>query len=510
MQNETVQATTEKELTFRTMFTVLKKHAIWISVLAIIAAVVVGALTAALVPVKYVGTTTFWVNNVSEHGDYVQSTMVSASAALAGNYTQIVTQKATLKEAIKASKLDVFLGLNEYETMLYLQSHITTSHQEESVMFDIIVTDTNPDRTLAISQAIYDVLPNVVADLNTKLAEGDKEQDYIKATEWVETSEEITVKNPPVATNALITAVAVFVLFYAITLLFAMLDTVIYNEENLTENFNLPIIGSLPSWNTSGKKARRNPFGKLFGKKKILGRDGRVQRDYADKVLSESTPFAIQEAFKHIRTNISYSKTTEGTPVYVVTSSVAGAGKSTIACNLAMTFAVAGKRTLLIETDMRCPAFSSILGLDADAQGLSEILADIVKTPDEIVIRDYKENLDIVVSGHIPPNPSELLGQDRLRECLEKWRGEYDIILMDAPPFGEVSDAGVFASYVDGYVIVARSEYSDINNIRSTVSGLAALNTPIVGFILNDVQPKRGNKSYGYSYGYSSYERTAQ
>ena len=176
MQNETVQATTEKELTFRTMFTVLKKHAIWISVLAIIAAVVVGALTAALVPVKYVGTTTFWVNNVSEHGDYVQSTMVSASAALAGNYTQIVTQKATLKEAIKASKLDVFLGLNEYETMLYLQSHITTSHQEESVMFDIIVTDTNPDRTLAISQAIYDVLPNVVADLNTKLAEGDKEQ----------------------------------------------------------------------------------------------------------------------------------------------------------------------------------------------------------------------------------------------------------------------------------------------------------------------------------------------
>ena len=508
MQNETVQQTTEKELTFRTMFTVLKKHALWISVVAIVVAIVVGVLTAALVPVKFVGMTTFWVNNVSEKGDYIQSTMVSASAALAENYTQVVTQKVTLKKAIANSSLDKLLGMDEYDTIVYLQQHITTSHKEESVMFDIVVTDTDPDRTLAISQAIYDVFPGVVAELNTKLAEGEKDEDHISATEWVETSEEIVIKNPPVATNALIAAVAVFVLFYAITLLFAMLDTVVYNEQNLKENFELPIIGSLPSWNATGKKARRSLFAKLTGKPKVLGRDGRVQRDYSDKVIDENTPFAIQEAFKHIRTNISYSKTTEGTPVYVVTSSVAGAGKSTIACNLALTFAVAGKRTLLIETDMRCPAFASILGIDSEKQGLSELLADIIKNPDEVVIHDFKENLDVVVSGHIPPNPSELLGQDRLRECLEKWRGEYDIILVDAPPFGEVADAGVFASYVDGYVLVARSEYSDINNIRSTVAGLTALNTPIVGFILNDVQPKRGKKRYGYSY--ASYERTAQ
>ena len=509
MQNETVQQTTEKELTFRTMFTVLKKHAIWISILAIIGAIAVGVLTAVLVPVKYVGKTTFFVNNVSEHGDYIQSTMVSASGALAGNYTQIVTQKITLKEAIKASKLDVFLGLDEYDAMVYLRSHITTTHNEESMMFDIIVTDTNPDRTLAISQALYDVLPGVIADLNTKLAESEKENDYIQATEWVETSDEITIKNPPVVTNALITAVAVFVLFYAIALLFAMLDTIVYNEENLKENFTYPVIGSLPSWNSTGKRARRTLFGKLSGKKRVLGRDGRITRDYTDKILCENTPFAIQEAFKHIRTNISYSKTTEGTPVYVITSSIAGAGKSTIASNLAITFAVAGKRTLLVETDMRCPSFANILGLDSDAQGLSELLADIVKNPDDVIIRNFRENLDVVVSGHIPPNPSELLGQDRLRELLEKWRDEYDIILMDAPPFGEVSDAGVFASYVDGYVVVVRSEYSDINNIRSAIASLTTLNTPIVGFILNDVQPKRGKK-YGYGYAYSAQERTTE
>ena len=241
MQNETVQQTTEKELTFRTMFTVLKKHALWISIVAIIAAIVVGVLTAALVPVKFVGTTTFWVNNVSEKGDYIQSTMVSASAALAGNYTQVVTQKVTLKKAIANSSLDKLLVMDEYDTIVYLQQHITTSHKEESVMFDIVVTDTDPDRTLAISQAIYDVFPGVVAELNTKLAEGEKEEDHITATEWVETSEEIVTKNPPVATNALIAAVAVFVLFYAITLLFAMLDTIVYSEENLKENFALQV-----------------------------------------------------------------------------------------------------------------------------------------------------------------------------------------------------------------------------------------------------------------------------
>ena len=136
MQNETVQQTTEKELTFRTMFTVLKKHALWISIVAIIAAIVVGVLTAALVPVKFVGTTTFWVNNVSEKGDYIQSTMVSASAALAENYTQVVTQKVTLKKAIANSSLDKLLVMDEYDTIVYLQQHITTSHKEESVMFD--------------------------------------------------------------------------------------------------------------------------------------------------------------------------------------------------------------------------------------------------------------------------------------------------------------------------------------------------------------------------------------
>ncbi len=503
MQNENTQSTPEKELTFRTMLTVLKKHAIWIAIVAVLLSIVVGTLTALFVPTQYVGKTTFWVNNVSEMGDYVQSTMVSASAALASNYTQIVKQKVTLDKAIDEYKLDQYLGMSKYDTLVYLTNHITTSHSDESVMFDIIVTDTDPTHALHISEAIHGVLPTVIAELNTKLAAGSKEQEYIKSVQWVETEDEITIKNPPVAVNALITFVAVFVVLYAVILLFAMLDTVIYNEQTLKENFDIPVIGSIPSWDTTGKKARRRSFlERILNRKKVVGRDGRVCRDYTEKLLGENTPFAIQEGFKHIRTNISYSKVTKGTPVYVITSSLPGAGKSTVACNLALTFAVAGKRTLLVETDMRCPVFSSILGLDPDAQGLSELLADIVKNPSDVVVSQFRENLDVVVSGHIPPNPSELLAQNRLRECLEEWKNSYDIILMDAPPFGEVADAGVFASIVDGYILVTRSEYSDINAVRSTVQSLTALNAPIVGFIMNDVQPKRGKKNYSYSSSY--------
>ena len=502
MQNETTKNEATKELTFQTMFSVLKKHAIWIGIISLIIAVAVGALTAVLVPVKYVGKTTFWVNNVSEKGDYVQSTMVSASAALAANYTKVVTQKVTLDEAIKEYKLNETLGMSSYETYVYLTKHITTKYEEDSVMFDIYVTDTEQKNVLEISKAIHGVLPEVITSLNTKLAETEKEQEYIKAIEWVSQQEEIQIKSPPVATNTIIALLASFVLLYALVLLLAMLDTIVYDEATLKENFAIPVIGSLPSWDAPGKKRRRRTvLQRMMRRPSYVEADGRVKRNYDDKLLTEQTPFAIQEAFKHLRTNISYSKVTDGTPIYVITSSKPGAGKSTIACNLATTFAVAGKRTLLVETDMRCPVFTSILGIDEEQMGLSELLADIVNDPAEVIVKNYRENLDIITSGHIPPNPSELLGQDRLREYLEKFRGEYDMILMDAPPFGEVVDAGVYASHIDGYLIVARSEHSDIVSVRSTVQSLAALNTPIVGFIMNDVQPKR-KKGYGYSYTY--------
>ena len=185
MQNETTKNEATKELTFQTMFSVLKKHAIWIGIISLIIAVAVGALTAVLVPVKYVGKTTFWVNNVSEKGDYVQSTMVSASAALAANYTKVVTQKVTLDEAIKEYKLNETLGMSSYETYVYLTKHITTKYEEDSVMFDIYVTDTEQKNVLEISKAIHGVLPEVITSLNTKLAETEKEQEYIKAIEWV-------------------------------------------------------------------------------------------------------------------------------------------------------------------------------------------------------------------------------------------------------------------------------------------------------------------------------------
>ena len=213
------------------------------------------------------------------------------------------------------------------------------------------------------------------------------------------------------------------------------------------------------------------------------------------QILNEKTPFATKEAYKTLRTNIRFALQGNGCKKFCITSSSQGEGKSITMLNLAITFAEAGQRVLLIDADMRRPAVARLL-VEKATPGLSNILAGLT-TEQEALRKDVFPNLDVIYSGDIPPNPAELLDSDRMRTLLEDLSKWYDYILVDTPPVNIVSDACVVASMLDGALLLARQGRSRKESLKRAVNHLELANVKILGCIFNGV-PNEVRTTYSY------------
>ena len=236
-------------------------------------------------------------------------------------------------------------------------------------------------------------------------------------------------------------------------------------------------------------------------------------RNSRERVLNDNSPFAVREAFNHIRTNLMYTRKDDqnGNPVYAITSAGESTGKSTVIANLAISYAKTNKKVLVIDADMRCPVQNLIFELDNEKTGLSEILSSIVNEPDDAISKTSFENLDVITSGAIPPNPSELLLSSRFSTIIEKFRHVYDVVFIDFPPIDIVTDAIATFENITGYIFVVRANQSDSKNVRYTVDMMERLGAKIVGIVLNDANIKSGKKSYGSKYHLEShYKKSAK
>jgi len=209
------------------------------------------------------------------------------------------------------------------------------------------------------------------------------------------------------------------------------------------------------------------------------------------------------EAFRIMRTNVSFANFDKKIKKILVTSSNPGEGKTAIATNLAATIASEGKRVLIIDADMRNPKVAKKLGY-TNSHGLSNIIAghDILEN---IVWSGYGDNLDVLTSGPNPPNPSEMLGSSQMGKMLEEAEKTYDTIIIDSPPLIAVTDPAVLSTYADGVLIVVESGETDIDQAIHSKKLLENVNANILGVVLNKAPAKvRGYYAYYYSqyYGY--------
>ncbi|MGB6059091.1 MAG: polysaccharide biosynthesis tyrosine autokinase [Microthrixaceae bacterium] len=219
----------------------------------------------------------------------------------------------------------------------------------------------------------------------------------------------------------------------------------------------------------------------------------------APLTISDGSKVLQAEAFRKLRTNLQFINVGHDIRVVVVTSSVTGEGKSSTCANLGLAMAATGRRVLVIEADLRRPMLSEYFGLERSA-GLSHVIAGRAEA-DDVVQPWGRSGLFVLPSGQIPPNPSELLGNELMGKLLVKFRGEYDSIIIDTPPLLPVTDGAVVSAWADGAVLVARHGRTTQRQLLTSVRTLQTVGTNILGTVLTMVPTSwaSGYQTYDYS-----------
>ena len=224
-------------------------------------------------------------------------------------------------------------------------------------------------------------------------------------------------------------------------------------------------------------------------------------------LVSFYRPFGpIAESYRHLRTSVLAAQEDNSCRCIMITSAIPGEGKTTTACNLAISLAQAEKKVLLVNADLRRPAIYELFGL-TNEHGLAAFLSGTA-TLEEVRQRGVLQNLDIIVSGELPDNPSELLGSETMKEFIRAMKQEYDVVLADAPPLLAVTDAAVVAKESDGVVLVVSAGTTKVNALLSAAELLHNFDAKMLGVVLNnfDIRASFGSYAYGHPHGYYGYE----
>ncbi|MBD3107609.1 CpsD/CapB family tyrosine-protein kinase [Bacillus sp. AGMB 02131] len=232
-------------------------------------------------------------------------------------------------------------------------------------------------------------------------------------------------------------------------------------------------------------------FKRIFKKKKNL-----TLRHHL--VASSHSKSVIAEQYRTVRTNIEYSAIDKDIKSILVTSATPGDGKSTTSCNLAIVFAQQGKKVLLVDTDLRKPTVHKKFCVHNHI-GLSSVLTKKHALTDAIIETSI-ENLSILTSGPIPPNPAELLTSKSMEHLLEMLGQEFDLIILDTPPVLAVSDAQILSKHVDGVVLVVSYGKTETEQGKKAKQLLVSSNAPLLGVVLNN--KKQEKNDYYYYYGH--------
>tara|TARA_B100002052_G_scaffold187119_1_gene170481 strand:+ start:662 stop:3001 length:2340 start_codon:yes stop_codon:yes gene_type:complete len=261
------------------------------------------------------------------------------------------------------------------------------------------------------------------------------------------------------------------------------------------ERQNLAVLGIIPSIG----EEQQNKKGYFFNKPK------RSTLNLKRRLITQDDPKSpVSEAYRSLRTSMLYTSADKEIKSILVSSAGPGEGKTTTVANLAITYANLGKKTLLIDTDLRRPVVHKVLGINKEP-GITDYLSNYEKDLSKIIQSTDIKNLYVISSGIIPPNPSELLGSDRMSNLLRDLEDNWDMILFDSPPLVAVTDAAMVSKEIDQIVMVVKVGQTDKKAFDHTITSLRNVGAPISGVVLNAVTHKNSYGAYYYYYQYYHY-----
>lgn len=402
----------------------------------------------------------------------VTQTDLNLNSGLISTYGSIAKSANVLSKVIENLGLDI--------SVQNLQKNLTVAEIKNTQFLKITVENSNPETAMKIANEISTVFVEQIKTIYN-----------IQNINIIDTAE---ISNAPCNINHIKDmAIALMAGIFAsgvLILILYILDDTIKSEKDIPVNLKLETIGTIPNTNKTN-----------------------------NELIIETDPKSyIVECLKTTRTNILYASNINKKKAILFTSAREKEGKSFIVNNIAVAFAQANKKVLIVDTNLRTPKGRSQIFENQTGEGLSDFIKEITENKLENLekakkyIKETKiPNLHILESGTIPPNPSELLSSTNMRNLLELLKSMYDLVLLDGTPSMIVSDSIALSTMVDSTILIAENKVSKINELKKTKRQIQDVGGKIMGVILNksDVQHnKYYGKGYGYYYGDGKQEKT--
>ncbi|AUZ35726.1 chromosome partitioning protein [Arthrobacter sp. PGP41] len=437
----------------------------WILVTASLLLGLLGAGAATLlVKPNYVAETTLFaaLQNTGSVTELQQGNVFTQ--ARVQSYVKTVTTPTVLQPVIDNLGLDI--------TPRALGSRITATSDMNTVLINISVADESPVMAAAIAQAVGNSLVEAVEELE-RPSSGSPSP--VRLSIVAPAVAPTSPSSPNVRLNLALGVLLGLGAGLVFAILRSVLDTRLRGEVDFRRISDAPILGGIN-------------FDTDAAKKPLLTQTG------------AQSPRA--ESFRQLRTNLQFAHVSHESKAVLVTSSLPGEGKSTTAINLAIALAESGQTVALVDADLRRPMVAEYLGLPRGA-GLTTALIGKAELND--LLMPWGENaLYILAAGQAPPNPSELLGSDKMRELISSLEATFDAVIIDAPPLLPVTDAAVLAQQVGGVVLVVGVQKVRTTDVEKSLGALRMVKADLLGAILNKL-PAKGPDAYTYSqYSYES------
>ncbi|MGY1769918.1 polysaccharide biosynthesis tyrosine autokinase [Blastococcus sp. SYSU D00813] len=441
------------------------RHGWWLIVLGALAGMVgAGLLTWQATPL-YTSTSQLFVSTTGTDTTTTAYQGNLFSQQRVTSYVEILTS-----ERLAARVVDQ-LGLDE--TPAELTADLTASAVPDTVLLDVTVTRSSATEARDIALALGQQFISLVTSLETP----DGATASTVKVEFIEEPQVADAPTSPVLLNNLAFGLlAGLVLGGGAALLREWLDNTVKTPDDVEDLTGVAVVGALTEDPTLAENGVADDSG-----------------GYSETA----------EAYRQIRTNLQFVDVDEPARTIVVTSSLPGEGKTTVAVNLAVVMAQAGVRVTLIEADLRRPRVTRYLGIISGA-GLSNVLAGSARY-DEVVQPIGDGNLQVLAAGPMPPYPSEMLGSKQMRALLAEIRETSDYVIIDAPPLLPVTDGAVLSKVADGALLVARHGTTTRAQLEQAVTALEHIDAKLLGVVLNRIPPKAAEGyGYGYNYAYSA------
>ena len=381
---------------------------------------------------------------VNDNGINLSSADLNEASFLTNSYTQILLSRSFLESIIEEAGLDP----RRYSPNGLARS-ISSSTVPGTAVFKVTVFDPNPYNAMLIANTIGKLAPDKIIS--------------VVKSGGIEVLDEAILPTAPYQSTSvsMMVLIGVFggvVLSTFLFLVFGLMDTRYRRIYEVEDMFNIPILGMVPQ--VEKKKEDGTP----------------------DVILSSESEFVLKEAYNDIRTSLLFLGR-KMCPVFTVTGADYSEGKTTNSINVAISFAMMGKRVLLIDADLRNGNIASELKIP-EKPGLSDYLANL----SELTInKNCVENLDVITTGTIPPNPTELLVSDKWKNMVNNMKEKYDVIVIDTPSIGVVADGVELNNVSDAFIVVIREMVTRFEREELIIRRLEKVDANICGFIYNGI-----------------------